>query len=172
MPGPIRDPRADVLRARYAERFSAPQLPVPVEAIAEDLLGLNVAEDDDLWCSGLLLPAEREIWLNGREARESPGRRRFTLAHELGHWICQCLEGRGAPVMCRPQDLTVAADRAVEREANVFAAELLMPPGSVTVQFARQSNVESLAERLGVSKLALAWRLYSLGLIANKPVYE
>ena len=81
MPGPIRDPRADALRARYAERFSAPQLPVPVEAIAEDLLGLNVAEDDDLWCSGLLLPADRETWLNGREARESPGRRRFTLAH-------------------------------------------------------------------------------------------
>ena len=68
MPGPIRDPRA-ALRACYAERFSAPELPVPVEAIAEDLLGLNVAEDDDLWFSGLLLPAEREIWLNGREAR-------------------------------------------------------------------------------------------------------
>ena len=67
------------MRQRYHERFAEAKLPVPVEAIPEDLLGLRVAESDDLEVSGMLLPARREIWLNGREAEESPGRRRFTL---------------------------------------------------------------------------------------------
>jgi hypothetical protein len=62
-----------------------------------------------------------------RAPREGPGRRRFTLADELGHRVCQCLEGRAAPVMCRAEDVAPIADRALEREANVFAAELLVP---------------------------------------------
>ena len=52
-------------------------MPVPVESIAEDLLGLAVGARDDLEVSGMLLPAERQIWLN---AAESPARQRFTLA--------------------------------------------------------------------------------------------
>ena len=50
-------------------------------------------------CSGMLLPAERRILVN---ADEPPVRQRFTIAHELGHWICQCLgEGSVEPVYCR-----------------------------------------------------------------------
>ncbi len=90
---PVRDPRADDLRAHFHALFGGEELPVPVEAIAEDLLGLSVEEADPT-TSGLLLPAERRVVLN---ATESPQRRRFTLAHELGHWVCQCLDGRTAP---------------------------------------------------------------------------
>lgn len=79
--GPVTDPRAHALRERYHRLFGAPELPVPVEAIAEDLLGLYVAEAEDL-SSGLLLPAERRVVVN---AGEPPPRRRFTLAHEVGH---------------------------------------------------------------------------------------
>ncbi len=167
MPGPVTDPRAGALAERYRGLFGGPELPVPVEAIAEDLLGLSVAEDDELEVSGLLLPARREIWLNGREARESPGRRRFTLAHELGHWVCQCLEGRSAPVYCRSEDVGQDADRQLEREANVFAAELLMPEGAVRSAFA---GGRPPAEHFGVSQLALAWRLYGFGLVSEQPL--
>jgi hypothetical protein len=86
-----------------------------VEEIAEDLLGLSVAESEELQVSGVLLPAEREIWLNASEARERPGRRRFTIAHEVGHWICQCLEGRVAPSFCRSTDVGVGEGRQLER---------------------------------------------------------
>jgi Zn-dependent peptidase ImmA (M78 family) len=147
----VTDPRAGVLRQRYRELFGGPELPVPVERIAEDLLGLSVGEAE-LDVSGLLVPAERQIWLN---AAEPEARRRFTLAHELGHWVCQCLDGRSAPIYCRPKDVSTAADRALEREANVFAAELLMPEPDVR---AAQANV------FGVSAEAYAWRLYSFGL--------
>jgi IrrE N-terminal-like domain len=154
---PLRDQRADALRLRYHERYGGDELPVPVVQIAGDLLGLDVRETDDLEVSGMLLPARREIWLN---ATESEARRRFTLAHELGHWVCQCLEGRVAPVMCRPKDVSEAADRALEREANIFAAELLMPAPAIHV--AAGEAVPS--KRFGVSDEAMRWRLYSFGL--------
>jgi Zn-dependent peptidase ImmA (M78 family) len=156
---PYRDPRADALRARYHELYEAEadELPVPVEAIAEDLLGLYVEEADLDGVSGLLYPAERLIQVN---ATDAPTRRRFTLAHEVGHWICQVQEGRGAPVMCRAEDVGPTADRLLEREANVFAAELLMPEPAVRAT----AGSPAAAEAFGVSGEAMQWRLYSFGL--------
>ena len=170
MPGPVTDPRADVLRERYHATFGGSELPVPVDAIAEDLLGLSVAEDE-LEVSGLLLPAERRIWLNAREACESPGRRRFTLAHELGHWICQCLEGRMAPVYCRSDEVGPPNGdaRQLEREANVFAAELLMPELLVRKEYEEWGRLDDVAKSLGVSTDAMAWRLCNLGLLEEAP---
>ena len=103
------DPRAHALRARYLAAFGGAEIPVPVESIAEDLLGLRIEERWDLGdCSGLLLPAERLIVLNAAErasGRNDPPlrRSRFTIAHELGHWICHAQERPEAePVYCRP----------------------------------------------------------------------
>jgi Zn-dependent peptidase ImmA (M78 family) len=160
VPGPVTDPRADALRRRYHELFDGEELPVPVESIAEDLLGLSINEDEELAVSGMLLPAKRQIWVNAREAKESPRRSRFTLAHELGHWICQCLEGRTAPVYCRAEDVSEGTDRSLEREANVFAAELLMPEGEVR----EAVDHPDPATRFGVSAEAMQWRLYSFDL--------
>jgi Zn-dependent peptidase ImmA (M78 family) len=160
MAGPVRDKRADALRARYHAAFGDVEFPVPVEAIAEDLLGLQVGESEDLAVSGMLLPLTRQIWLN---ADEGAPRRRFTLAHELGHWVCQHLEGKTAPVYCRVADVQVepaTADQALEREANVFAAELLMPEQAVR----HHSDDPEAAHLFGVSQLAMRWRLYSFGL--------
>jgi len=57
------DPRAHALRDRYARVFGGEEIPVPVESIAEDLLGLRI-EERLLEYSGMLLPAERTIVLN------------------------------------------------------------------------------------------------------------
>ena len=48
MPGPGTDSRAQALRGRFHAAYTAPDLPVPVEAIAEDPLGLYVEETEDL----------------------------------------------------------------------------------------------------------------------------
>jgi Zn-dependent peptidase ImmA (M78 family) len=160
--GPVTDPRAGVLRQRYHELFADSELPVPIFGIAEDLLGLRVLEASDMTdISGALYPAEREIRVNAKEAES---RQRFTLAHELGHWVCQCLDGQAAPMFCRQQDLAASADRALEREANVFAAELVMPEPEVRAAFAQHVDVKELAEAFGVSPLAMQWRLYSFEL--------
>jgi uncharacterized protein DUF955 len=160
-----RDERADELRARYHAHYGDRELPVPVEAIAVDLLGLCV-DEAPLEVSGLLLPAERQIYVN---EEEPPQRRRFTLAHELGHWVCQCLEGRTAPVYCRADDLEPGADRSLEREANVFAAELLMPEPLIRGEWSTSASAGDLAIRFGVSAEAIGWRLYNLGIVTSQP---
>jgi Zn-dependent peptidase ImmA (M78 family) len=62
--------------------------------------------------------------------------------------------------MCRAEDVAPGADRALEREANIFAAELLMPRGAVRTT----SDSPDAAQRFGVSGEAMRWRLYSVGL--------
>lgn len=165
------DPRAEALRARYSAVFGGDDLPVPVEAIAEDLLGLRIAQSDQLGeCSGMLLPRERRILLNAGEGSvvdPELRRQRFTVAHEIGHWICHCLSGDRAdpPVaMCRQRDLQQDADRLIEREANVFAADLLMPEAAVRAAWERMHDVSALARMFDVSGLAMEWRLYSFDL--------
>jgi Zn-dependent peptidase ImmA (M78 family) len=155
------------LRERYHALFADSEIPVPVLRIAEDLLGLQVLEAVDLKdVSGALYPATRQIVVNSEEAET---RRRFTLAHELGHWVCHCLDGRDAPVFCRHQDIGSSADRLLEREANVFAAELVMPEPEVRSGFAGQADVKQLAATFGVSPLAMQWRLYSFELVDTPP---
>ena len=53
---------ADVLE-RFHDRFAGPALPVPVDEIAEDLLGLLVDEDDP--------PSSRRELSGGDEPRET-----------------------------------------------------------------------------------------------------
>jgi len=163
------DPRADRVRERLDAAFGPAGPPVPVEAIAEDLLGLWVGEAE-LAVSGLLIPARREIWVDAAEARESPARRRFTIAHEIGHWVCQVREGAGEPIHCRPDPAgDAAAGDPREREANIFAAELLMPEALVRGAVAEGAGPGELERRFGVSPPAMGWRLYNLGITARPP---
>lgn len=61
------EPRAHALRARYLAMFGGPEIPVAVESIAEDFLGLRI-EREYMDCSGMLLPAQRVIRINAAEA--------------------------------------------------------------------------------------------------------
>jgi hypothetical protein len=165
------DPRAHELRAEYLAAFSGDEIPVPVESIAEDLLGPRIEERDLGECSGMLIPSERLILVNAAEATngDTPTRRhRFTIAHELGHWICHAHTAEEAPTFCRSRELSQDADRELEREANVFGAELLMPEAAVREAWAEIADAREVAARFEVSALAAQWRLYSFDL-AGKP---
>jgi Zn-dependent peptidase ImmA (M78 family) len=159
------DERAHALRAAYYTAFGGKELPVPVASIAEDLLGLLVEQEPLRGVSGLIYPAERRIVLN---AADVAARRRFTLAHELGHWTHHCAGPDAAPVFCRAVDETLdAGTRAQERTANIFAAELLMPEDAMRAAWS--GSVAAAADRFGVSGLAMHWRAYSFGLVAERP---
>src|SRR5690606_25263403 len=68
----------------------------------------------------------------------SPPRRRFSIGHELGHFLINSHRPRdGLQFACSHADLrlenTREANRArkMEAEANLFAARLLMPPARI-----------------------------------------
>lgn len=156
-------------------------LPVPVEEIADSHAGLLVRDVEDLRSvpgalefehgeilSGLLLPRLGEIWVNAREAREWPGRRRFTIAHELGHWRLH----RGADeasVFCRSGSIEAEATEATplgaspEQEANLFAATLLMPAQLLREQYLIcERDFSRLCETFVVSAKAMGRRLHAV----------
>lgn len=98
-------------------------------------------------------------------------RRRFTIAHELGHLALGHLHGGEVVV-----DETVRGRSPREREANAFAAGLLMPEAGVKGGWERLRHrlgkrplpidwIVWLAASFGVSDQAAAYRLANLGLI-------
>jgi hypothetical protein len=178
---------AQALLRDFEERYDAGEAPpVPVERIATALLGLFVDEADDLRTlpgapadqgrlSGMLDAEEMIVWVDRVEAQRSPGRRRFTIAHEIGHFVLH------VPVLHkvfpdRPVDIKeieegsaaarLSAHRRREREANVFASELLMPETLLDEQArATGFNLPALAKRFEVSVPALRLRLRLLKLL-------
>ena len=161
-------------------------LPIDVTFVAEEHEGLDVQELADLrtlpeapelpsgaQLSGLLLPTRKRIWVDAVEAARSVGRRRFTIAHELGHWRLHAADSHAHARFCRSEE--VGASRAqletasrLEREANRFAAALLMPEPLVREEatLARLS-VPLLARRFGVSASAMQVRLETLNLLPD-----
>jgi hypothetical protein len=102
----------------------------------------------------------RAIVLNGSG---DSGRRRFSIAHEIGHFVLH-------PQRVRPErgGAVNAAGRREEREADAFAAELLMPEHLVREAVGEQGlDVSRLADRFEVSRKAMQTRLTSLGLAAH-----
>lgn len=158
-------------------------LPVPVEDIADSYFNLLVRETDDLSVapgapslaagqslSGLLLPSRREIWVNADEGRQWPGRRRFTICHELGHW---CMHRDGADdhrgVFCRsttveppPEGEAEPPTPSIEEEAQVFAAAMLMPAHLVRGHYRRNGDFLTLCDRFGTSGAAMGRRLHAV----------
>lgn len=154
--------------------------PVPVADIAESLLMLDIVEEDEIRAlpnapmdagplSGLLTASDQTIWVDRREAEYSPQRRRFTIAHEIAHWILHAKRGQAKSYThaCAPTDLRAeSSPRKQEREANDFAGELIMPE-KILCELASdlEFNLPLLAERFDVSVRALEVRLTRLDVL-------
>lgn len=101
-----------------------------------------------------------------REAFE--GRRRFTIAHELGHFLMPShVPDREGQFLCSRADMRMLKARegdrrqAMEVQANRFAGLLLMPPPMVRTRMGRLGepdleHIPKLAREFGVSKEAMA----------------
>jgi len=95
-----------------------------------------------------------------------PNRRRFTVAHELGHYLLHkdVLDEKGE-ILERSDKIYNEEELQMEREANEFAAELLMPEYKIKELFKDIKMITKLAEYFFVSEIALECRLINLGLI-------
>ncbi|MEZ5157129.1 MAG: ImmA/IrrE family metallo-endopeptidase [Solirubrobacterales bacterium] len=174
--------RAEELLAEIPEWiWDGRSLPVPVEDIADSHCGLLVRDVDDMSAapgcppvagdqtiSGLLLPSRGEIWVNADEARQWPPRRRFTIGHELGHFILH--QNVQTSLFCRHGTVDPdepAADRPpldpIEEQANWFAASLLMPADLVRRQYERcGGDFQALCTIFNCSGAAMGRRLHQV----------
>lgn len=134
-------------------------------------------------CAKLDIAAIRELEVNSFEAALltdqhkrfgeillAKGRRterhRFSIGHELGHFLLPHMPQPGKPLSCSLADLQLtdpaSRDRhkRTEAEANRFAAALLMPPRrlreAMTTREPNLGEIVELARAFGVSKEAMA----------------
>ena len=132
---------------------------------------LQIVETDsrDVGFTACLLrnPTGGEGGLIAVERGTDAGRRRFSIAHELGHYHIPSQKLAGFVGACADADLRAnnSATRRMEWEANDFAAELLMPERifgrDVELRAPTFGSVQVLAatSMYGVSVTAAAWRL-------------
>jgi Zn-dependent peptidase ImmA (M78 family) len=98
--------------------------PVPVEDIAMDR-GVLCLEAKLTGClARLVRKGQRGVIRTDARIREE-GRKRFAIAHELGHWFLH--EAESQIFSCTAEQMRDYKGSPMEVEANLFASELLMP---------------------------------------------
>lgn len=165
-------------------------LPVPIELIIEQTYGLEilweeVQEPPGSIILGKLEPRHRRIVLNIRHQtmfEEWIGPERFTLAHELAHWIYDAdnpdqfafnLEEEPAERYCYHNDSPnlriLETLRIRELNANKLAAHLLLPEDLVRDADMKDvlKDLPGTARKWQVSRTTLRIRLRELGLIGE-----
>lgn len=123
----------------------------------------------------LLTTAERDIGSIIVNANASSQRRRFTLAHELGHFLNTWhTPSHASGFMCGKKDISLSSfiakpgltrHEVQELEANRFAIELLAPKGRIAALTHDDPSVDDvlqIAKLLELSKEAAARRYVDL----------
>lgn len=159
--------RREARRARAEEaaesllaRMAVDRLPVDPFRIAA-ALGVLVIEEAVEDCDGALVVEGDAAGILINSAVEPEGRRRFTLAHEVGHLILH--EDRFRYRVDRLRDIENQATDDMDQEASYFAAALMMPLSLISPQYTRAEPslelADELADQCGVSTQAAARRL-------------
>jgi Zn-dependent peptidase ImmA (M78 family)/DNA-binding XRE family transcriptional regulator len=152
--------RAQLLEPKVVQR------PIDITRLA-NLCGVHVIPRDfpEDNISGLLIVLANGPVI-GVHRWQNEGRQRFTVAHELGHHLLNHHD-RFHVDLASPSSGEGEGplyDWRLEREANDFAANLLMPASLVRDAFQLTPTTRALAAEFGVSPLAMGYRLVNLGL--------
>lgn len=101
------------------------------------------------------------LWTISINSLHSKKRQKFTLAHELGHYILH--KEKNAEFKDTVFFRNDVLD-SMEYKANEFASELLMPEADVRAHVNKGvRNIGDLSEIFGVSAAAMRYRIISLG---------
>lgn len=169
--------------------------PVDIDTVAT-LLGIIVSDTpkfdiDDINTVGKITLEKNEpatVWINPLENSYLP-RRRFTLAHEIGHFCMHRSSNQTTFVDTKStMNRSESYWNRFESEANNFAADLLMPSplirsvGRVIINaYKLEKNVEKMpmsqfleqmAVRFKVSNPAMEYRLKNIGIRGSKPTTD
>jgi len=131
------------------------EIPISLQKIIEYLqlsYDLSVRRVDfGVEVSGLLVKSksvDEEYYAIGFNQNHPWCRRRFTIAHEIGHLLFNHVCKSGSE-----------ADADNERECDIFAGELLIPTAFIKKDFAKTPNVPELSKLYRVSAEALSIKL-------------
>ena len=184
---------AESLLKRYQEFSGVSILPVPVESIAEHLLGYDLEiTDEGLFADPNFLGGisfeTNTIFVNA-SVESHEGRYTFTVAHEIGHHVLhkdiyEAQISDHSQILCREQK----KKPLIERQAERFAAALMMPRELVRNSSAAQEQcrvAKTLSQAIelansvkaecgfsNVSLSALVNRLKDLSLISDEIPYQ
>ncbi len=148
------------------------KIPIPINEIAKALGIIEIkAMDGSDFSGGLITDQYKNSGCILYNKSHEHVRQRFTIVHELGHFInpWHNLLGQNNQIMCTSQNMTAATfdknnlQQKMEVEANQFAAELLMPKVLLKKEIRSFRSIDiqqilSLAEKYEVSKSSMAHR--------------
>ena len=163
----LTDPQ--IVARSFTERFGVDCLDRPTELASK--IGLKVKPVDCQSFEGALLRVRDlnigTILLSTRISHA--GRRRFTLAHEIGHYL---LPGHGREEgYCRGSGLDSWEKglSRIEEEANSFAAEVLMPVQKIKHLLQVEPQYEIAAEIADLCASSLSASSYRLAALTTHP---
>lgn len=163
--------------ARYPEHVS--NFFVDIKAIIESHeieIDYIVLPDE---ISGLIHVDEKENARIVVNEDHHPNRQRFTMAHELGHYILHKNKGIHIDKKSFSRNRNAISQTGldpIEIEANRFAAELLMPKELIEKKLTGKEDlidleedvIYNLAKKFKVSTAAMSIRLQSLGYLPQE----
>lgn len=125
--------------------------------------------DDDV--AGLFVRINGKPIISYNQNQKNKSRERFTIAHELGHFLLHSNKpifiDKNPKVMFR-NNASSSGEQLQEKEANHFAAALLMPKKLIKIEIDKMSNdiinpIKYLSRLFKVSEQAMSFRLANLG---------
>lgn len=144
-------------------------VPIPVDPVRiATTLGVAVFDQKlDANISGAIVKVDGSDPIILLNAADSSNRKRFTCAHEIGHFVAQSNDYKDNNyefVDLRGVIATTSGD-SNEIYANEFAACLLMPQTEITKMIHNGDLPVQMAVRFGVSTEAVSYRIKNLGLM-------
>lgn len=168
----IRRKTIKTLVQEILDRAKINEPPIAIEKVAKQLKLRVRFEPFDGDLSGCIV-RHGDRATAGINSLHHENRQRFTLAHEIGHFLLhkgeEVIVDRGFRVNLRDAEAS-KAENPEEIEANYFAAELLMPENMLIddlkgkkLDIEDDQLIRQLADRYRVSTQALTYRLVNLG---------
>jgi len=172
--------RAELQAYELLAECGITEAPVDLYLLANHLRATIQPEPIENDVSGMVFK-HKGRYIIGINSTHPETRRRFTIAHEMGHIVLHQLDqvhvDKQFPVKLR-DDISSQAIDPHEIEANAFAAALLMPEALLKRDLAamlaeseeemdceNDADIEELAQRYQVSVQAMSFRLTNLGFV-------
>jgi Zn-dependent peptidase ImmA (M78 family) len=143
--------------------------PETIREVVRKVFGIQINETDLGRDVSGFLERTGDKWHIFINKNESEARKRFTIAHELGHFVFHkdqyVASGTSSPdqIFFRNEN-----NNPIEKEANDFAANLLMPEEIFKSYINEGYNtIDALADKFGLSTSAVKYRAYKLGFLSE-----